>query len=322
MDTDQTPHTAAGASEPYFDEAWALICIGERPSADKLVARLGGSKSIAVSALRAFWSKELPRRMQAQHVVAPTKIHEIAARLWTEAQKLARDEADEALARERAAVAADRVALDQARQTLAGREAELAAQLAAANSQAARLAGAEKQLRAHVETLEGSVADLRDQRDRLRTTVASLEDLVATKEAALGQLRTRNETALGGLQAAERSVTELRRDLAEAEKKLARLPELEQALAAARERTDSAVREAAATLVNQHKAALDAVKESHQNVVDNLLLQVDAARTETAKVRAAAASEEKALRQRISRLEAAAPKPPRAKLPGGKAKSP
>ena len=311
MENDQAPHTSASApgaaadspSQPYYDEAWAMICTGERPSAEKLVARLGGSKTTAVTALRVFWATELPKRMQAQHVVAPTKIHEIAARLWTEAQKLARDEAELGFSAERAELVVQRRSLEEQVRQRAAHDQAHAAQLAAVTAQAHHLAGAEQQLRSHVATLEASLADLRDQRDRLRTTLTSLEDMVTAKEAGLSELRSRNEIALGALQSAEADAAALRLQVTDVHSKLARIPELERELGQAKANADKVVAEVSASMADQHKAALDAVKESHQKVVDNLLLQVDAARTETARVRESGAASEKALRQRISRLE-------------------
>lgn len=324
METAQTPHTpvsrppAAGdASKPYFDEAWSLICTGERPSADKLVARLGGSKATAVSALRVFWATELPARMQAQHVIAPTPIHALAARIWTEAQQLARKDADAALASAHAALDADRAALQAERQALAGREQEHAAQLAAANAQAARLAGAERELRSRLEAQESTLKELREQRDRLTRTADSLEVLLAAAqekhEAKRTQLEARLDTLAGALQQAETQAAAAQQALATAQALAARVPGLEAALAQARAQGEAAVREVSASMASQHQAALDAVKESHQKVVDNLLLQVDAARTETAKVREAGAATEKALRLRIDRLEATGAKKTAAK---------
>jgi chromosome segregation ATPase len=317
MESSQTPHTPAprppaaadAASKPYFDEAWALICTGERPSADKLVARLGGSKSIAVSALRTFWATELPARMQAQHVIAPTPIHALAAQIWTEAQLLARKDADAALASAHAALVTDRAALETQRQAFAGREQEHAAQLAAANAHAARLAGAERELRSRLEAQETTLNELREQRDRLTRTADSLQALLgATQEkhdAQRTQLEARLDTLAGALQRAEGQATAAHQALATAQALAARVPAVEHEIQAARERADTAVREVSAAMATQHTAALAAVKESHQKVVDNLLLQLDAARTDTVKVRSAAIAAEKALRQRITRLESA-----------------
>lgn len=319
METAQTPHTPTNTSTPYFDEAWALICTGERPSADKLVARLGGSKATAVSALRVFWATELPARMQAQHVVAPTEVHALAAKVWTEAQHRARKDADAALARAHAELDAERAALQAERQALAGREKEHAAQLAAANAQAARLAGAERELRDRLAAQESTLKELREQRDRLTRTVDSLEALLAAAqekhEAKRTQLEARLDTLAGALQQAEGQRAAAQQALASAQALADRVPSLEAALAEARAQGEAAVREVSASMALQHQAALDAVKESHQKVVDNLLLQVDAARTETAKVRETSAAIEKALRQRLTRRDADAPSAP---LPAGK----
>lgn len=309
MENTKTPHTPAAALAPYFDEAWALICTGERPSADKLVARLGGSKATAVSALRAFWATELPARLQAQHVVAPTPIHALAAKVWTEAQQLARQDADAALASAHAELAAERAALQAERQALAGREQEHAAQLAAAHTQAARLAATERELRARLEAQEATLQDLREQRDRLTRTADSLEALLAAAQekhdAKRAQLEARLDALVDALQQAEGQLAAAQQALASAQARADRVPGLEAALAQARAQGEAAVREVSVSMARQHQAALDAVKESHQQVVDHLLLQVDAARTETRKAREAGAATEKALRQRLERLMAA-----------------
>jgi len=70
-----------------------------------------------------------------------------------------------------------------------------------------------------------------------------------------------------------------------------------------RDRAEGAVLEVASSMTAQNQAALNAVEESHRMVVENLLLQLDAGRFETTRIRETGAATEKALRQRIAERE-------------------
>lgn len=283
-----------------------MICTGERPSADKLVGRLGGSKTTAVSALRAFWSTDLPRRMQAQHVVPPTEIHSLAVRVWTDALQLARTEADATQAAVRASLEAERAELQAQRLALAHADQTHAAVLASVRVEAAQEAVAARELRNRVITLESVLKDLRDERDRLIRTADSLEVLVVKRGEAMSELRFQVAATQEAHREAERLLASLQKDLADARATADRVPDLEQRLRRMQERAEAGVLEVTSLMAAQSRAALNAIEESNRTAVETLLLQLDAARSEAARIRETSAATEMDLRQRIEELESAA----------------
>ena len=195
-------HSASeeGIHNAYFEEAWAMICDGVRPSADKLVGRLGGSKATAVAALRLFWSDEMPKRMRRSYVVAPSSVDSLAAELWSEALKLAREDARALFQDAMAGLEADRARLSALLEEMEVRDRERRQLVAEANARAAENEQFAREAKARVRSLEISLREIEGERDRLARTADSLEKLLIDCFGKCDQLRDRAlaaEAALG-----------------------------------------------------------------------------------------------------------------------------
>lgn len=189
-----------GIHNAYFEEAWAMICDGVRPSADKLVGRLGGSKATAVAALRLFWSDEMPKRMQRSYVAAPSSVDSLAAELWSEALKLAREDARALFQDAMAGLESDRARLSALLEEMEVRDRERRQLVAEANARAAENEQFAREAKARVRSLEISLREIEGERDRLARTADSLEKLLIDCYRKCDQRRDRAlaaEAALG-----------------------------------------------------------------------------------------------------------------------------
>lgn len=80
----------------YFQCAVELLKSGQRPSADQLVHRCGGSKTTALAALDQFWSKQLPDLIAGNadfNEAIPQPVREAAMTLWSTANTAATEAA-------------------------------------------------------------------------------------------------------------------------------------------------------------------------------------------------------------------------------------
>jgi chromosome segregation ATPase len=189
-----------GIHNAYFEEAWAMICDGVRPSADKLVGRLGGSKATAVAALKFFWSDEMPKRMRRSQVAAPSSVDSLASELWTEALKLARKEAEALFNDAMAGLDSERARLSALLEEMETRDRERRQLVAESNARAAENQELAREARASVRSLEARLRDMTDERDKIVRTAASLEELLIDCYRKCDQLRDRAlsaEAALG-----------------------------------------------------------------------------------------------------------------------------
>lgn len=96
----------------------ALLFAGERPTIERVRARLGAGSPNAIATKLDRWWSELATRVRAAQAVesAPDPIHALVRDLWAAALSHARQDADAAVGAERAALAVARAALDAERQ--------------------------------------------------------------------------------------------------------------------------------------------------------------------------------------------------------------
>lgn len=168
--TETDVHTAA-------DE---LVAAGERPTVDRIRARLGtGSPNTVTRWLETWWRRLAPRldahRAQQAIPELPAPVSRLAQQLWEQAVGIAQTDAEQAVAHER-------LQLDAQRRDLESREGERQAQLqdaaAAADQARQALAVAEQRLadlqRANDLQVE-QIRDLSGQRSSLEARGARLE---------------------------------------------------------------------------------------------------------------------------------------------------
>lgn len=293
-----------------LDRAYALLKAGQRPTADALVAELGGSKATAVQALQEFWTSYLPPRLtedaNATSEGPPQTALALATELWRRALEYADTQLEAkraaALAEtesERAELEAEREAMEDERQRLK-EEAETAQRSAAAARTAAeeaelmrqRTAAANAVLEGRVEALEAAAAERAAEIRRLSEALASLgaerEILVAGHRDTLESLAKAHAERIEELRTLHVDTDARWRvevDAARTEAKLARQEAAktregwEGRLEAERLRGERAV----ATEREQHAARLAEVREGLDGQIALLKQLVDQVRLEAAK---------------------------------------
>lgn len=179
-----------------------LVAAGERPTIERIRARLGtGSPNTVIRWLETWWT-ELGNRLQAQQARlsvpdAPEAVAALAGQLWVFAVESARNAASEVLEAERTAIRVQHDALQHDRDTFAAEAADLR-ERATSTLQSERLAQAQVvELQRLVNQLEGQVIDVARQRD---AALAKGEEVEAARQST--------ELRLQELQVAARSERE------------------------------------------------------------------------------------------------------------------
>lgn len=194
--TETDVHTAA-------DE---LVAKGERPTVERIRARLGTGSPNTVTRWLETWWQGLGTRLHGHAArlsipEAPAAVLELAGQWWSLALASARSQADLALADDRARLDADRVNLEQLSAALDARSRSIDKQLGVARH-AEQLALAQSgELQRLVSQLQGQLADTSLQRD------AALNQADEAREAC-SQLQRQLDHQLASFQAERAQLTE------------------------------------------------------------------------------------------------------------------
>jgi len=126
----------------------ALLRAGERPTIEKIRAKLGSGSPNTINPLLDAWWKKLAARLDSGPAALhrlPEAVAHVAEALWMQALEEARRRAHQELRSADQAAASERQALEVRSHVLTLREGELESQL---NDRARRIAGLESQVQA------------------------------------------------------------------------------------------------------------------------------------------------------------------------------
>lgn len=261
-----------------------IVRAGERPTVERIRARLGTGSPNTVTRLLETWWQALGDRLQAQHSRravpnAPEAVAALAGEWWNLALEHARAVALEALAADRSALQLEQQALQEERGGFVAEASALRGQVDAA-AQAERLASTRAtELQRLVSQLEIQVEELAKQRDAALTRAAEADaerQLVDARILELQQAaRTERESATQHVRAVEdRAHAEIDRARQEAKELQARLAAADQEHVAIEKSLHQAAEQAKATAAEAsrdadvERARADALEKQLANLQD------------------------------------------------------
>ncbi|MBY0453304.1 MAG: DNA-binding protein [Burkholderiaceae bacterium] len=201
----QYPTTRAIQYEDVAHAADALLQEGLRPTIERIRMRIGRGSPNTVSPMLEQWFSGLGQRLNSTLGVEkisasdndlPNSVLQAATALWVAARQQAQEQADNACAATRMALADEALQLQQAR-------AELQAHELVVNGR----------LQAMEETLQLSTQQLQESNDRWKTaqrTLAQRDEEIVAKRADIVQLTTQQSTLQQQLTAAQAQAQEER----------------------------------------------------------------------------------------------------------------
>lgn len=244
----------------HVSEAWNQMAAGRRPSADSVLALVGGSKQTAVAAMNFFWTSYLPDMLSGRTVDdVPDPVMQSAATMWQKARKIADMKAADALAQERRTLEQEREALAhkrlrhdrEVRRILSGHAEELA-----------------KKDRKHEATLvqmrRAHEEDLKIERDRYARLETESKQTISSLSKSVDELRSSISDTKQELADARSELKETARKLEESRQRVTELEKDNDELLATCERRQAEARDLKARnveLVSQVEQAAIAAKE-------------------------------------------------------------
>lgn len=241
-----------------------IVGAGERPTVERIRAHLGTGSPNTVTRWLETWWKRLGSRLEADERSraipdVPEAISRLAGEWWVLALNHARNNADDALATERAALETEIRAVDRDREAFLAEAAALREQMSSASHEAQLAAAQTVELQRLVRRLEEQLEEVGHQRDvaldqaadgeigrqALEARIQSLQDAAQGERESLGShVRAVEDRALAEIDRARQETKEIQarlvaasRQSAATEKSLRELIELanSKALEASRE---------------------------------------------------------------------------------------
>ncbi|KGO99833.1 DNA-binding protein [Novilysobacter defluvii] len=225
---------ARGITQAQVDAAAdALLQGGERPTIERVRQALGTGSPNTVTRLLDVWWKGLSERLQArEHKLAlpeaPAAVAALASKLWEQALRAGRAEAEQALEDVRQELAAERTALDQHGAELRQQVATAARATAEAQTLQRRAEAQLQGVQQLVDQLQAQLVDCKEQRDAagrrasdaeadaasLRSRVTQAEDAMRQeREAHAAHLRTVENRAYAEVDRARQELKSVRAEL-------------------------------------------------------------------------------------------------------------
>lgn len=287
----------------HMAEAWHQMAAGKKPTADTVLAAVRGSKATAVSAMQYFWTTYMPAMMTGKaSETAPEPILQLAGEIWATAERLAKDQAKDDFASERAALRAateeveaerrkyrhtgvehqaallelEKRLRDEHRALMDDAAKKRASEIKSSNDDLARERAATAHKQSVIDDLHGVISQLQTDavahKDALREVegkLAVLEQTVAVRDETIKAARD-EITALRAL--ADERMAQLQNARADHERAVANLEKEREALLTAQAA-------AIAAQVEKHEANLDRLITAHEEKVLELKLRLDASET-------------------------------------------
>ena len=257
-----------GLTQAEFDVvADRLLAAGERPTVERMRQALGTGSSLTVQRLLDAWWKALGARLNASSAKlalpdAPEEVAALASQLWEQALAAARQHAEDALAGERAELAAARLeadarvaAAEQRVQAAAAQVADAAAALTAAQAQLGDRQALVDQLQAQNVEMTAARVSLAERVQALEAESAALRgrlddaarEAIASREAQMEHVRAIEDRASREVDRARQETREQARNHATLDKeRQQRQAALDAALVEARQVAAAASRDLAA----------------------------------------------------------------------------